>query len=262
MLLYFVLLCAGESPGNHLPGDETHPGKYAFSEDETKIIRAGSEKFTPTVFVSVHSGSLHMLTPWAFTRNMPGEPGHGEKFVKGEGVKPLLSVLKSVNKQFCHCSVGIAGKELGYLCPGTCLDYMYNKVGTRFSYALEIYSGRHGYKKRSSSKNLLMLQTQEKLHRHRHTVDRIPEHAADLEEVDESCFIDSEQKTHRYGFVPDTAFVDTEVDRAHAFPLPLNNNDYRCLRMFNPLDQDTYRRTTHHWSKAALKIVAETMKQL
>jgi len=35
--------------------------------------------------------------------------------------------------------VGAAGKQVGYLCPGTCLDYIYDKLGAKYSFAFEIY---------------------------------------------------------------------------------------------------------------------------
>jgi len=42
--------------------------------------------------------------------------------------------------------VGAAGKEVGYLCPGTCLDYAYDKVNVPYSFAWEIY-GKDMYEK-------------------------------------------------------------------------------------------------------------------
>jgi hypothetical protein len=31
-----------------------------------------------------------------------------------------------MNDYFCRCDHGCAGKLVGYLCPGTCLDYAYD----------------------------------------------------------------------------------------------------------------------------------------
>ena len=44
-----------------------------------------------------------------------------------------------MNEQFCKCDHGIAGKLVGYLCPGTCLDYAYDKKNVLYSYAWEIF---------------------------------------------------------------------------------------------------------------------------
>lgn len=48
--------------------------------------------------------------------------------------------MESVNEKYCvECTVGAAGKEVGYLCPGTCLDYAYDNVEVPYAYAMEIY---------------------------------------------------------------------------------------------------------------------------
>jgi len=44
-----------------------------------------------------------------------------------------------MNEKFCKCDHGIAGKLVGYLCPGTSLDYAYDKKGVLYSYAWEIF---------------------------------------------------------------------------------------------------------------------------
>lgn len=44
-------------------------GKYAFSEPETQIVRNILEEFKPQLFITVHSGSQALLTPWAYKMN-------------------------------------------------------------------------------------------------------------------------------------------------------------------------------------------------
>jgi hypothetical protein len=52
----------------------------------------------------------------------------------------MMEILNKVNEQYCiECDVGAAGKEVGYLCPGTCLDYAYDNINTKYSFAMEIY---------------------------------------------------------------------------------------------------------------------------
>ncbi len=50
-----------------------------------------------------------------------------------------MNVLKELNPKHCRCSAGSAGKEVGYLCPGTCLDYAYDKLKVPYVFAWEIY---------------------------------------------------------------------------------------------------------------------------
>lgn len=53
----------------------------------------------------------------------------------------MKKMLSSLNQKYCgsNCDVGAAGKEVGYLCPGTCIDYAYDKVNVPYSFAWEIY---------------------------------------------------------------------------------------------------------------------------
>ena len=51
----------------------------------------------------------------------------------------MLSVVNNLNKKYCNCPSGAAGKEVGYLCPGTSLDYVYDNYFAKYSYAWEIF---------------------------------------------------------------------------------------------------------------------------
>lgn len=44
-----------------------------------------------------------------------------------------------MNDFYCRCDHGCAGKLVGYLCPGTCLDYAYDKANVQNSFAWEIH---------------------------------------------------------------------------------------------------------------------------
>ena len=54
----------------------------------------------------------------------------------------MISLVRSLDKNFCHCPYGAAGQEVGYSCPGTCLDYVYEKLGCQFAFAFEIYTDK------------------------------------------------------------------------------------------------------------------------
>jgi len=51
----------------------------------------------------------------------------------------IMSILEEMNPKYCDCQIGGAGKTLGYLCPGTCLDYAYDKLKIPYSVAWEIW---------------------------------------------------------------------------------------------------------------------------
>lgn len=108
---------------------ETNSGTAPFSEPETVALRALMDDVRPFFFTTVHSGTLGMYSPFAYSTSLP--PNHDA----------MLSVLEAVNPEVCNCPVGAAGKQVGYLCPGTCLDYAYERDGARFAFAVEIFSG-------------------------------------------------------------------------------------------------------------------------
>lgn len=70
-----------------------------------------------------------MYTPFAYKASQPK---------RHEDV--MLSVLNKLNTKYCSCNVGAAGDKVGYLSPGTCLDYAYDKLSVPYSFAFEIYS--------------------------------------------------------------------------------------------------------------------------
>merc|ERR1719159_1067115 len=52
----------------------------------------------------------------------------------------MMAILKKVDEDHCECPYGAAGKEVGYPCPGTCLDWVYDKLQTPYAFAFEIYT--------------------------------------------------------------------------------------------------------------------------
>merc|ERR1719343_1001239 len=51
----------------------------------------------------------------------------------------MMNVLKDVDATHCECPFGAAGKEVGYPCPGTSVDWVYDKLGAQYSFAFEIW---------------------------------------------------------------------------------------------------------------------------
>jgi len=57
----------------------------------------------------------------------------------------MITMLKSIDKNYCQCPFGAAGKEVGYSCPGTCLDYVYDELGVEYSFAFEIFTWKQDW---------------------------------------------------------------------------------------------------------------------
>lgn len=103
------------------------PGDTPFSQPETRILKAVLEDFEPELFISVHSGNLGVFVPWAYAKTAPAP------------AKADLSLAEGIAKDFCQCPFGAAAKTVGYPCPGTSLDYVYDKLKARYSFAVEIW---------------------------------------------------------------------------------------------------------------------------
>lgn len=75
-----------------------------------------------------------------------------------------MSILSDLNPKYCQCSAGAAGKEVGYLCPGTCLDYAYDKLKVPYVFAWEIYERNYDFSKLILSQKMRFLQMNHKNH--------------------------------------------------------------------------------------------------
>merc|ERR1719389_1273712 len=54
-------------------GDETNAGPNAFSEPESKMLKALVDSERPDIYLSVHSGAYLLGTPYGYTRDMTPE---------------------------------------------------------------------------------------------------------------------------------------------------------------------------------------------
>lgn len=117
--------------------DEMFPGDKPFSEWETRSMKRLISQTRPEIFITTHSGTLGLYSPFAYKKvNFDLLDRNNSK-----RIATMLKVLKQVNKKYCNCKTGAAGNELWYLCPGTCLDYAYEQMGVKYTFAFEIYDG-------------------------------------------------------------------------------------------------------------------------
>jgi len=256
---------------------DTNSGRYAFSEDETCILRDSAKQFRPDMFVSIHSGALGMYTPFAYSTSRP----------TGKVEDQMVGVLKRLNPRYCNCDVGAAGKELNYLCPGTCLDYMFDKLKTPYAFAVEIWEGGKGWKRQRSSSFLEAAATHTTHtgsghnhgHDHSHGLKQsLARKVDDSSEVNEhservsaneadslslgSCFIESSNHHSHRMHHSDRDHThhesDTESQTGALFPPPHSSSDHTCLSSFNPTNVADYIATTDSWSHLLIELIADT----
>lgn len=112
--------------------DQLNPGKFPFSEVETKIFRDAVSQFNPTLFATIHSGTKGMYMPWAYDAEAEARVRNAPK---------MRDVLAELDAKFCQCPSGAAAQEVGYNSRGTCLDWVHANTNASFSYAFEIFTG-------------------------------------------------------------------------------------------------------------------------
>jgi hypothetical protein len=116
---------------------DENPGSKPFSEWQTRALRNIIEEISPNIFITTHSGNLGMYTPFAYKKFEYSDLEPKNR----RSIKRMLHIIKRVNRRYCNCTAGSIGNELGYLCPGTCLDYAFESKNVKYSFAFEIFDG-------------------------------------------------------------------------------------------------------------------------
>jgi len=216
--------------GDESFGGDTNPGRLPFSEPETQLLKELVSDFQPTTFLTIHSGTLGMYMPWAFDM----------EHLANRNQASMMEILKEVDQAHCECPFGAAGREVGYSCPGTCLDWVYDKLQTPYAFAYEIFYGgeleslRQRWEEKMELPDASQLQAQNLAH----------EHFKDMFEDFPSSFIQvqSEANVTKSGSETITGFA--------------------CFGAFNPATEEQYRATVENWSGAYLDTVSKVSEKL
>jgi len=206
----------------------TNPGPKPFSEPETRIFRRVVSKFNPTTFVTVHSGTRGMYMPWAYDME------HLAQFNQ----PAMLEVLRTLDKSYCQCPFGAAGREVGYPCPGTCLDWVYDNLKTPYVFAFEIYT---------SPENSESLQTRWE--------DEVADGAMAL--LQQGDHLGHEQFRQLFQEHP-SDFVSLSQQKSGEA-----QSSESCFRAFNPTQEAEYRQVLQNWVSAYMdmsKLIAARLK--
>jgi hypothetical protein len=214
-------------PQPHLAPHDTNPGSAPFSEPETRVFKKLVENYKPSMFLTVHSGTKGMYMPWAYDMHHLAKRNQQE----------MMQILRDLDAEHCQCPFGAAGKEVGYACPGTCLDWVYDHLRAAYSFAFEIYTTK-------SHDAQLKQRWQEKMARggafwqdnahlgHQHYQDLFAEHP--------SCFV---QHSHK------------QLDGK-------DMNSMDCFRTFNPDSEIEYHTVMENWSDAYLELASKVTNKI
>jgi hypothetical protein len=203
-------------------------GPRPFSEPETRIFRKLVEKFEPTTFLTVHSGTRGMYMPYAYDME------HLANF----NAPRMMNILRDLDKNHCKCPFGAAGKEVGYPCPGTCLDWVYSKLRTPYVFAFEIYTSPSSddeltarWNRKLAEGGTKLLQTGNHLG-HNHFAELFDHHHSDF------------------------------VHRRHKHSVETQQHRDSCFELFNPETEITYNSTVQNWAATYLEMAAMVAKEL
>jgi hypothetical protein len=220
---------------------ESYSGAKPFSEPETRIVKRLVTEYAPTVFLTVHSGTKGMYMPWAFDG----------KHMASTNAKSMNEVLVALDKDHCQCPFGAAGKEVGYDCPGTCIDYAYGKLNTPFAFAFEIYTDDDPELKTTWAEEMKKggFQLLEKGHTlgHPHFRDFFKNHSSDF--VGTSSL---EIKDGQKAAAADLAGLEVNEDMS----------DDGCFGNFNPSKEEEYHTVVKNWAEVYFQMAAMTAQKI
>jgi hypothetical protein len=117
---------------------EEKPGSSPFSEWQTRLIRNILLQTQPTIFISTHSGLFSMYMPYGYKKL------HIDQY--DNKMKAMSQILNELNDKYCKCSVGTIADKLPYTTNGTEIDYAYETLGIKYTFAFEIYNGENNNK--------------------------------------------------------------------------------------------------------------------
>jgi len=197
---------------------DTNPGPHAFSEPETQIFKDLVESYKPSTFLTIHSGTKGMYMPWAFDMEHLAQRNQPE----------MMEILKKLDKGHCQCPYGAAGKEVGYSCPGTCLDWVYDQMKADYAFAFEIYTN-------PALDDMLRERWEEKIQNGDGAFYQLSSH------LGHSHFKDVFED-HPSSFVQ----VKSQK-RSHMSP-------EECFAQFNPDSEEEFKSTVENWSQAYLEM--------
>lgn len=209
-------------------------GSKPFSEPESRIIRDTLAEYKPSFYLSVHSGNLGVFAPYAYASNAP------------QPASDTMSLLQKVSREYCKCPFGGAAHTIGYNCPGASIDYVYDTLHAKNSYAVEIWIGEH---------------EQQPFH------DRYEAQIKGKPTATLSSFLHQRHKRyaisklHKDGLHSHGSFLEHKESKGSKNSVQGHDPGW-CLQNFNPVHHDDYQDVLHRWTQAYLTLIKESPQEL
>jgi len=253
---------------------DEYSGIFPFSEIESSFVKDSVTTFKPDVFLTLHSGVFGLFYPYA------------SKLTEGEyNIDNLKSIMGDLKQKFCnYCSVGTPSEFLGYVSPGNCLDYVYDKLKVPYAMAWEIYTNEINYIPYMNKEKSL----KEGSHHHKNSEDKIhhlssksesdevssnksasphssqkgieyPESAGyNFKENSQESNYENAQESYNNHMMHNLSFIEvsntikssiSKMDSMRFVNTKVDNNNTFCLNLFNPNEERDYTYIIENWSK-------------
>jgi hypothetical protein len=108
---------------------DTNPGKSAFDQPESRILKQLMAHFQPHAYLDLHSGFKGMFFPNQVAND------------KALSTK-LQRLVAPVDESTCNCPLGVANEAVGYHTAGSALDYSFSVLNVPFAMAVEVFIGK------------------------------------------------------------------------------------------------------------------------
>lgn len=213
--------------------EDTYPGKQAFSEPETQIFKELVSEYNPTTFLTIHSGTLGMYMPWAYDM----------EHLANKNQPQMMQLLEELDKDHCQCPFGAAGREVGYSCPGTCLDWVFSNLDTQYAFAFEIYYG--------GEHDDLKYRWQEK-------VAEIQNESNESSLLQMSSIHLAHDKLKPFFEKFPSTFVQLKSEQTSHKEM----SSFDCFGTFNPTTDVDYQQTIENWSNAYMEMAEKIAAKL
>eukprot|EP00441_Pelagodinium_beii_P038204 CAMPEP_0197651878 /NCGR_PEP_ID=MMETSP1338-20131121/34105_1 /TAXON_ID=43686 ORGANISM="Pelagodinium beii, Strain RCC1491" /NCGR_SAMPLE_ID=MMETSP1338 /ASSEMBLY_ACC=CAM_ASM_000754 /LENGTH=424 /DNA_ID=CAMNT_0043226633 /DNA_START=152 /DNA_END=1426 /DNA_ORIENTATION=+ len=209
-------------------GADSFPGPQPFSEPETRLMKSVVAAYQPTTYLTVHSGTLGMYMPWAYDM----------EHLASRNQKPMMEILQQLDVDHCQCPFGAAGKEVGYNCPGTSLDWIYDKLNISYAFAFEIWVD-----------SALQADLKDRWkQQHSHNGSQLEQGQSLLQLADKR--FSSLFQAHESDFVHLSTKEGSDTHR------------WNCFKQYNPNTEADYNSAVSNWAKAYLHMAQKVVERM
>ena len=198
-------------------------GKYPFSEWETRNVVSLLQLVKPDAFFAAHSGWYSLFMPLGY-KQVPVS-SYSKKMID------MYEILNKINEKYCKCDSGPLSDKLDYPTQGSEIDYAFENLDIKYTFAFEIYKGE------SNNEYFKKLYASNKTH------------AFDYSKFKKKNFLQIGSQLKKLHYINDegnSCFADvSEV---------IDNEFEECITDKNPLTRNEYDKVLINWTNVYFEL--------